>query len=86
MSDTHGRSPEQRRFQSPSGREWSAYLLELPPGLVASGRREVLRFEADSVALDLADWPADWHSLDDSALVALVRRATTPNYLPRDPR
>jgi len=74
-----------RTFTSPSGRVWSAALLELPANLVEpGGRRMVLRFESGAVALDLLEWPEDWASLSDAALVELARRASTPNYSPRE--
>lgn len=73
-----------RIFRSPSGREWTAYLLQLPPDVtVPGGRSEVLRFESGDVALDLREWPPGWETLSDPMLVELVRRSTTPNYMPR---
>ena len=76
-----------RHFSSPSGRQWSAQLTALPAaGTVASDAhgapatpgRALLRFQSESLVLELRDWPADWESLPDDALVALVRRAQPP--------
>jgi hypothetical protein len=39
----------------------------------------VLRFQSDSLVLELRDWPAEWESLPDDALVALVRQAQPPS-------
>ncbi|MEX2153296.1 MAG: hypothetical protein WD825_08145 [Gemmatimonadaceae bacterium] len=42
----------------------------------------MLRFCSDDVTLDLADWPDDWVTLPDDALIELLRRASIPSYLP----
>lgn len=80
-------SPVTREFTSPSGRRWTAYLLELPPLLVRPGERaNVLRFESGDIALDLREWPDGWESLPEATLVELVRQANAPNYQPREPQ
>ena len=62
-----------RTFTSPSGRQWSADVVSLPAS------PSVLRFRSESLVLELAEWPADWESLPEDALVALVRRAQPPS-------
>ena len=68
----------QRTFRSPSGRAWTASLVELPRMTPADPARAVLRFASGDLALDLEDWPQDWAALTDGALVQLVRRANPP--------
>jgi hypothetical protein len=65
-----------RSFTSPSGRTWVAQVVA-PPGPSRPG--SVLRFQSDSLVLELRDWPAEWESLPDDALVALVRQAQPPS-------
>lgn len=76
-----------REFHSPSGRRWIARLYHFPStgtGLagtmapVSSG--SVLRFESEDITLDLADWPNDWLQASEAELLALLRRATTPDF------
>ena len=63
-------------------------MYELPEGVVlvrsrdAKQTRSVLRFESSDVCLDLVDYPKDWEGLSDDELVGLLRRATTPAFLP----
>ena len=79
-----------RSFTSPSGRTWIAQVVAPSgtsrPAAVAdeatrAGRApgSVLRFQSDSLVLELRDWPAEWESLPDDALVALVRQAQPPS-------
>lgn len=63
-----------RQFRGTSGRVWSAHLFELPAG----ARAAVLRFETEGLTLELRDYPPDWFSLTDDALVDLARRANPP--------
>lgn len=81
------RSATMREFHSPSGRRWIARLFYFPTtgtGLgVPATSGSVLRFESENVTLDLADWPNDWLHANDAELVALLRRATTPDFPPR---
>lgn len=74
-----------RTFTSPSGRRWVAEVIAGPAssprvddGARAPGVGAVLRFRSDSLVLELHDWPAEWETLPDDALVALVRRAQPP--------
>jgi hypothetical protein len=77
-----------RTFTSPSGRAWTAAIFRLPPSAEAAGdaAREaetaVLRFRSSDVVLDLTDFPADWASLPDAALVALARQGAPPRFVP----
>ena len=77
-----------RTFTSPSGRAWTAAIFRLPPSAEAAGdaAREsetaVLRFRSSDVVLDLADFPADWASLPDAALVSLARQGAPPRFVP----
>jgi hypothetical protein len=77
-----------RFFTSPSGRDWTVQLLEVPSDVAVQtikgphpGRR-VLRFTSHDITLDLADFPANWADRTDEELVALVRVATTPAFTP----
>jgi hypothetical protein len=67
-----------RTFQSPSGRNWVVHVF---PHDAAPGMRPehpVLRFRSGDLVLDLADYPAEWQELPDTALVELARRAQPP--------
>ena len=83
--------PVMRTFRSPSGREWLARVVFLRtpahgqpaitdrgPADVMAKMRAVLHFQSDSLVLELQEWPTDWESLPDEALVALVRQAQPP--------
>jgi hypothetical protein len=77
-----------RFFTSPSGRDWTVQLLEVPSDVAVQtingphpGRR-VLRFTSHDITLDLADIPANWGDCTDGELVALLRVATTPAFTP----
>jgi hypothetical protein len=77
-----------RSFGSPSGRQWTAIIYELPPNVSVTATKQhlrapsVLRFASEGVTLDLADYPANWSELTDDDLVGLLRRATTPSFSP----
>lgn len=80
-----------RSFTSPSGRRWVAQVVEPPtPSRLAAVDDDsalragpppgaLLRFQSDSLVLELHEWPADWEALPDEALVALVRQAQPPS-------
>lgn len=65
-----------RTFTSPSGRAWTASVVEGGQGV------PVLRFRAGDVVLDLSHVPQGWDALPDGALVDLVRRAAPPTFTP----
>ena len=77
-----------RSFGSPSGRQWTADLYQLPRNVAVTSTKQygradaVLRFSSEGVTLDLADYPANWAELSDADLVGLLRRATTPSFSP----
>lgn len=73
-----------RRFQSPSGRVWTASLFEVPPlpDAPAGAPASVLRFESGDVILDLDHWPPDWSLRSDLELIELARQASTPDFRP----
>lgn len=68
----------ERTFRSPSGRTWTARVVELPNAVPAAVPVSVLRFQSDHVVFDVARWPHDWHALDDDALVELLRAGKPP--------
>ena len=79
-----------RSFTSPSGRRWVAQVVEpAAPSRItavdeaargpAPSSGAVLRFQSDSLVLELREWPVDWATLPDEALVALVRQAQPPS-------
>lgn len=77
--------PSQRTFVSPSGRQWTAALFVFPStgtGLAGQPPSDVggavLRFTSGDLVLDAIDFPHDWATLPDAALVELVRRAQPP--------
>ena len=72
-------SDSRRSFTSPSGRAWTASLVELPSYSSAEPAYEVLRFASGDLALDLDEWPSNWTVLTDDALVQLVRQARPPH-------
>jgi hypothetical protein len=67
-----------RTFTSPSGRAWTASLVDLPRMTTTEPVQAVLRFASGDLALDLDDWPADWVALPEPALIQLVRQAKPP--------
>jgi hypothetical protein len=72
-----------RTFRSPTGREWSVEVFDLPPSVGPSAlpaAHQVLRFTSAAIILDLADFPADWNQLGTDELVRLVRLAGTPSF------
>lgn len=71
-------SMSQRTFTSPSGRTWTAALVEMPRTTTADPTQFILRFASGDLALDLDEWPDDWEILGDDALVQLVRQARPP--------
>lgn len=79
-----------RTFQDPEGREWQVWEVPAPdPRLTRSGRflapelqRGWLRFESADERRRLADYPRDWESLPDRALVELWSRASIVSDTP----
>ena len=78
-----------RTFWSPSGRQWTAELYELPRGVGVRTphgivpAKAVVRFSTGDLTLDLHSFPADWASRSDEQLIALLRKACSPAFAPR---
>jgi hypothetical protein len=76
-----------KTFVSPSGREWTVGVFELPLGVgvrTANGTismNPVLRFVSGDVTLDLAQVPSDWASRSGQELVSLLRMAAVPAFV-----
>lgn len=69
--DDERRTSEERRFSSPGGREWTVRTHEC---LAEDGSpRQVLRFTAEDIVVDVESWPRDWRdaSRTDYALMLL---------------
>ncbi len=82
-----------REFKSPGGRRWTAILFYVPGEAMGVldehcelASTSVLRFRSEDLTLDLADWPDNWISLSDDALVGLLRKATLPRFYGLQPR
>ena len=76
-----------RTFRSPSGRDWTVEVYELPAGVCVrstSGAdlatKAILRFQSADVTLDLCTIPERWESLPDEELVNLLRSASPPIF------
>jgi hypothetical protein len=78
---------QRKTFVSPSGREWTVGILELPLGVgvrMANGTistSSILRFVSGDVTLDLAEIPSDWASYSGHELVRLLRMAVAPAFV-----
>ena len=77
-----------RIFRSPSGRDWTVEVYELPAGVCVrstSGAdlatKAVLRFQSADVTLDLCTVPQHWESLTDDELITLLRSASPPTFV-----
>ncbi|MEX2154712.1 MAG: hypothetical protein WD825_15325 [Gemmatimonadaceae bacterium] len=79
---------ETRTFTSPSGRQWTAEVYELPRSVGVRTRqaiipaKEVLRFSSADLTLDLQSFPADWNARTDDDLIDLVRQSSPPAFVP----
>lgn len=67
-----------RTFRTAGGRIWQAAPFEHDDG------RQVLRFTAEDVILDLEPVPDDWERCDDMQLAMLVLEASPPAEEPWD--
>lgn len=80
----HSPAPS-RTFTSPSGRRWTV-ALAVAPAVSGADLAVVLRFTSGDLVLDVGDWPADWETLSDDALVELARKGQPPRLGgPREP-
>ena len=76
-----------RTFASPSGRQWTVGLFDLPPGIGVRtpegtiATQAILRFVSDDLTLDLAVFPKDWGDNAGQELVSLLRSATVPAFV-----
>ena len=70
--------PKTRTFRFPGGRYWTVAEWFTPDtrGSGAGAMRRVLRFASGTRSLELVEgWPADWASLSDEELAALLARS-----------
>ena len=66
----------ERTFASPRGRQWAVRLHEC---LDKYGqRREVLRFTADDIVVDLPEWPDDWQRATPEQFAMMLLDADPP--------
>jgi len=77
-----------RTFMSPSGRQWTAEVYELPRGVgvrtpqATIPVKAVLRFSSRDLTLDLHSFPADWKDRTDDHLIGLLRQSSPPAFGP----
>ena len=88
-NDSVSARAHKRTFRSPSGRDWTVEVYELPAGVCVrstSGAdlatKAILRFQSADVTLDLCSIPERWESLSDEELVTLLRSASPPTFKP----
>ena len=82
-----------RSFRDPKGVDWQVWEVPAPDPAQHRGGKYLaselqhgwLRFESASERRRLADYPADWETLPDRALVRLCMRSTVIPSTPDRP-
>ncbi len=67
---------ERLTFTSPRGRVWTVRLHECFD--TTGDTKQVLRFTADDVVVELAEWPDDWATLETDGFARLLLDANPP--------
>jgi hypothetical protein len=81
-------APEARTFTSPSGRQWTAEVYELPRSVgvrthqATIPAKAVLRFSSPGLTFDLHSFPGDWTGRTDAELIELLRQSSPPAFVP----
>lgn len=69
-----------RTFHSPRGRDWVVRVHECVD--THGAQQKVLRFTADDVVVELAQWPDNWQDLTVEQYAILLLDANPPRRLP----
>ena len=74
MRDPNGHGQSRAVVDHPSGHRRLVVEMHPPAGVATTGHRHCLRFDTPSTVRRVWDYPPDWRTLDDAALVALSWR------------